>query len=600
MQAEEFGERLRRLRQNKFGTPLSLRVAATSLGITHPYLVQLESGAEKPSEDLARRIARYFGEDEQEMVFIARGAAKTISDLAEKFPQRTVSAMAAFTRDIFISHRSTDKDWARALAQHLREIDIGGRNIQVWLDEAEISPGQSITGEVNRGLETSRFIALLLTPDYFTSESGWTDAEWQAALFQDPAGRQARVIPLLVKDCPYIPVLLKHLSMIDFRNARDFNRNLTTLVAILKNAVPPSPIAARGQILAPSGNISRTTLVAERAVSVAKPDVVEESLSCNLLPIINIPEFAWLAPISRHLRGPKGKGTVSKEALKQEIRLSQIERGEEKPFMPAFLRHSDSIFSFHNLEAEEGPLAPVCEPQRAQRLAISTMAEDPDLYRLHIALLNMTIQRHCFHVGLVTADGDMKKRFFFPALEPQVDRTYAWRASARPRTVTKFCFDKDRNVKFCRHIAAKLPVIYLGGKYYVHISPTWIFTKDGSPQTLLRGPKLGVLAMRWTGRERNLQILYHSRFWSYVLSDRRSLIRMHAGDQSMLVDTRPAFIRLPVGIANDRANLDSLIYNLADDFDWRALELPAPVEELVDAASEATADEYEADPAAEN
>ena len=61
-----------------------------------------------------------------------------------------------------------------------------------------------------------------------------------------------------------------------------------------------------------------------------------------------------------------------------------------------------------------------------------------------------------------------------------------------------------------------------------------------------------------------------------------------------------AFIRLPVGIANDRANLDSLIYNLADDFDWRAFELPTPVEELVDAASEATADEYEPDPAAEN
>lgn len=600
MNGEGFGERLRRLRLNKFGSPLSLRVAATRLGITHPYLVQLESGSEKPSEELARRIARFFEEDEQEMVFVARGAAKAITELVEKFPQRTVSAVAAFTRDIFISHRSTDKEWARSLAQHIREIDIGGRNMQVWLDEAEISPGQSITGEVNRGLETSRFIALLLTPDYFKSESGWTDAEWQAALFQDPAGRQARVIPLLVKDCPYIPVLLRHLSMIDFRNARDFNRNLTTLVTILKNGVPPSPIAARGQIIAPSERISRTTLVAERAVSVAKPDLVEETLSCNLLPIINIPEFVWLAPISRNLRGPKGKSAISKETLKHEIRRAQTERGEEKPFMPAFLRHGDSIFSFHNLEAEEGPLAPVSEPRRAQRLAVANMAEDPDLYRLLVSLLNMTVQRHCFHVGLVTGDGDMRKRFFFPALESQVDRTYAWRASARPRTVAKFYFDKDRNVKFCRHIAAKLPVIYLGRKYYLHISPTWIFTKDGGPQTLLRGPKLGVLAMRWTGRERNLQILYHSKFWSYVLSDRRSLIRMHAGDQSMLVDTRPAFIKLPVGIATDRANLDSLIYNLADDFDWRALELPPPVEELMDATTEATADEHEDDSATAN
>jgi len=29
------------------------------------------------------------------------------------------------------------------MAQHLREIDIGGRNIQFWLDEAEISRGRA-------------------------------------------------------------------------------------------------------------------------------------------------------------------------------------------------------------------------------------------------------------------------------------------------------------------------------------------------------------------------------------------------------------------------------------------------------------------------
>ena len=65
MYAEGFGERLRRLRLEKFASPLSLRDAAARLGITHPYLVQLEAGSEKPSEELARRIARLFCEDEQ-------------------------------------------------------------------------------------------------------------------------------------------------------------------------------------------------------------------------------------------------------------------------------------------------------------------------------------------------------------------------------------------------------------------------------------------------------------------------------------------------------------------------------------------------------
>ncbi|GEM_PF-1171531 len=593
MHPEEFGQRLRKLRLEKFRKPLSLRETASRLGISHPYLVQLEAGLERPSEELARRIARLFREDEQEMVFIARGVSAVLSDIAQKFPDRAASTVAGFTRDIFISHRSSDKPWVRALARRLEGIDIGGRNIRVWLDEAEIRPGQSIPGEINRGLETSRFIALVLTPDYFSSESGWTDAEWQAALFQDPAGREARVISLLVRDCPYIPVLLRHLDMIDFRNKRDFERSFIKLVSLVKNGLPPPPVAARGQIIAPSEHISRTTLIAERAVSVAKPDWTEELLSCNLLPIVRVPEFVWFAPIARHLRGPKGKAAVSKDVLKAEIRRAQTEQSDTTPFMPAFARHGDNLFSFHDLEAEESSLAPVVETFRARRLATASMAEVPELHRLLVSLLNMSIQRHCFRVGLVAGDEDAKRRFFFPALEPEKDRMFAWRSAARPRTVAKFYFDAARQVKFCRHLAARLPVIYLGRKYYLRISPTWIFTKDGSKSSLLRGPKLGVLAMRWTGRERNLQILYHTMFWAFVLSERRSIIRIRAGDQVMLVDTRPAFIRLPVGIADDRANLDSLVYQVADDFDWRAFELPEPLEEWVEAASTATAEEHE-------
>ena len=90
----------------------------------------------------------------------------------------------------------------------------------VWLDEAEIRPGQSVPEMINQGLETSRFVALVMTPAYFRSESGWTDAEWHAALYVDPDNRRARLLPLLVEDCPYIPYLLRHLRAIDFRGNR--------------------------------------------------------------------------------------------------------------------------------------------------------------------------------------------------------------------------------------------------------------------------------------------------------------------------------------------------------------------------------------------
>jgi TIR domain len=75
-------------------------------------------------------------------------------------------------------------------------------------------PGHSFVGAINDGLEKSRHVGLLLTPDYFESTSGWTDAEWYAALSADPAGRWGGVVPILLKNCPYIPALLRHLNIL--------------------------------------------------------------------------------------------------------------------------------------------------------------------------------------------------------------------------------------------------------------------------------------------------------------------------------------------------------------------------------------------------
>jgi hypothetical protein len=120
-------------------------------------------------------------------------------------------------RDIFLSHRSVDKDFVRRLAAHIEASTFQNRRLSAWLDEAEIRPGQSVPGMVNQGLEHSRFIGLVMTPAYFESESGWTDAEWHAALHMDPDNRRARIIPLIAADCPYIPYLLRHLRAIDLR-----------------------------------------------------------------------------------------------------------------------------------------------------------------------------------------------------------------------------------------------------------------------------------------------------------------------------------------------------------------------------------------------
>ncbi len=91
------------------------------------------------------------------------------------------SALPSY-RDIFLSHRSIDKGFVRMLAGDIEAATFQNSSLLTWLDEAEIRPGQSVTGMVNEGLEKSRFIGLVMTPAYFENgNSGWTDAEWHAA-----------------------------------------------------------------------------------------------------------------------------------------------------------------------------------------------------------------------------------------------------------------------------------------------------------------------------------------------------------------------------------------------------------------------------------
>ncbi|MGH7102446.1 MAG: toll/interleukin-1 receptor domain-containing protein [Acetobacteraceae bacterium] len=68
------------------------------------------------------------------------------------------------------------------MAADIEAESSNGRALRVWLDEAEIPLGGSVPGHINRGLETSHFVSLLMTPAYFDSPSGWIDAEWHAAL----------------------------------------------------------------------------------------------------------------------------------------------------------------------------------------------------------------------------------------------------------------------------------------------------------------------------------------------------------------------------------------------------------------------------------
>jgi len=479
-----------------------------------------------------------------------------------------------FTKDIFLSHRGTDKNFVRRLAGDIERETFQNRQLLTWLDEAEIRPGQSIPAMLNLGLETSRFIGIVMTPAYFESESGWTDAEWHSVLHIDPDNRRARLIPLLASDCPYIPLLLRHLNAIDFRGNR-YYLALQELIRVLRDEPLPRPITYRGQLVTSGGRVDRTSLLASRAVPQADPDVVNEKLYCNLLPVEKLPQYVYTAPVASHLRKLRADGSEampSKNETKQAIRAAQEEAKIEHPFMPIFRLSEGRIITFYDLESPDGPFVGIVDDNDVEQIPTVELLRDEDDRKLVISLLNMAIDRHAQRVDLMI-DETKQGRFFFPPKEG-AEHIITWipRKVKASRTVAKPC-TKDGQVQFWRHQGAYLRMVFLANKLYLKITPTWVITEDG--YRIKGGPKIGQLVIKWTGPERNLQVLYHIRFWTSILKKGPGPISIRVGDQYMELSTVPAFVQQTYGIANDQKDLMGML-------DREAQLLAAREEEIAD------------------
>jgi hypothetical protein len=69
----------------------------------------------------------------------------SIRNLAHSCRVRARTATA--TRDLFLSHSSKDKSVVREIAGAIEAESYGGRQVRVWVDEAEIRSGESIPGK---------------------------------------------------------------------------------------------------------------------------------------------------------------------------------------------------------------------------------------------------------------------------------------------------------------------------------------------------------------------------------------------------------------------------------------------------------------------
>lgn len=100
-----------------------------------------------------------------------------------------------FQFDVLLSHSSKDKSIIRPRVERLRKDGL-----QVWFDEWEIRPGDSILAKIEEGLEHSRVLVLCMSANAFGSD--WAQLESGTFRFRDPLNKERRFLPLRLDDAP--------------------------------------------------------------------------------------------------------------------------------------------------------------------------------------------------------------------------------------------------------------------------------------------------------------------------------------------------------------------------------------------------------------
>jgi hypothetical protein len=133
---------------------------------------------------------------------------------------------------VFISHSSKDAQLARWIA-----VDIASHGFRPWLDEWEITAGESIPKRISEGLEECQAMIVALSPE--AVQSGWVEREWHTKYWDEIEQRRVCLIPALLKPCT-VPLLLRPRKYANFANSFEVGIE-ETLEALRKLSARTTP-----------------------------------------------------------------------------------------------------------------------------------------------------------------------------------------------------------------------------------------------------------------------------------------------------------------------------------------------------------------------
>jgi len=143
-------------------------------------------------------------------------------------PEPAKAPQGEFRYDVFISYSHRDSAWVRStLLPHLEREDL-----RVCIADRDFAPGVARLINIENAVERSRKTLIVLTPAWIESE--WATFESLLIQTNDPAGRQARMIPLRLKSCT-LPKRIAMLTDLDLTKASEVEFQLRRLVLAIRS-----------------------------------------------------------------------------------------------------------------------------------------------------------------------------------------------------------------------------------------------------------------------------------------------------------------------------------------------------------------------------
>lgn len=431
--------------------------------------------------------------------------------------QRYSKNKSAGTYDFFVSYNSADVEFVERLVNTIEKEAYNGRTLRCFFAPWNIEPGENILLKIEDALSNSRFIGLIMSPDWL--KSNWTTMERVIPVHEDPAGIKGRIIPILRRNC-IIPPTIRILNWLDFRTDRNFDREIRRLVARLTGKSVRQAIRIEDEIQHPLQSIDSL-----------KPDFQKEIIVSNLFQVLRMPE------------------TVNRATAKVRKRSSVWEMLGEGVKLPIFALREESqeIYSFAALTNPQQKLIKLVKDPIANKLSTSELISS-DKSSIIVELLNRSMTEHLKVIGMVY-DWRNKKTFFPLEKEGDEFRYSTW--SIGNREYKRFIVQKTKSGRYYVHRSVKATFTLMGKNLFLKVLPGWHFTVDG---LLIPVSKrlMQSLSAKWMNIQRNHSILDDVRFWIYKISEGTENAKINVGfDIPVLISSTPFSAAIDKGITED-------------------------------------------------